>query len=275
VKNENKKETMNKILVVLVTVLLITSCGEKQIRSKWADFEISIDGNVEDWEGKLLYFKDEQAALGVANDSSFLYIALSTRERSSFMQALAGGLMLWFENENADSKKIGINFPIGSSNNSFAMMGKNQNAEKNSEQVINALIRSQNELSIVDEDSYPLVLLGIKNDKNIEAAIGFEKNVFYYELKIPLQKTKKTSYAINAKFSDIISVEIETLQPERPTGGSGRSGMSDGMSGGGRGGGMGGGRGGGRGAGASMNASSFDPIEISFEVVLALPNNTE
>ncbi|NOX17078.1 MAG: hypothetical protein GXO87_02205 [Chlorobi bacterium] len=265
-----------KIIYIFFAAFLFTSCGGEKIKSKWADFDIKIDGKIEDWEGKLLYFKDEQAALGVANDGSFLYLALSTRERSSYMQALTGGLIIWFKNEDSDSKKIGIIFPIGNKTD-FSSMRKKHEAGNDDDQMISAIIRSQDELSIVDEDSYPLALLNIENNKNVKIAINLEKNVFYYELKIPLKISKETPYAIDANPVDHISVEIESMQSEMSNGRPEHTGMrGGGLSGGGggmRGSGM---SGGGRmNPGGSMNNSRMEPIEISLDVALARPDSSK
>ena len=62
-------------LLIMLTLTLVSSCKNTTIESRWAESAIAVDGARSDWENyPLNYFEDEAAAVGVTNDSEYLYL---------------------------------------------------------------------------------------------------------------------------------------------------------------------------------------------------------
>jgi len=65
---------------VSVFSVFIAGCGKPKIESGWLSRKIDIDGKLEDWHGELAYYnKDMRVSVGAANDDTFLYVCLVTR----------------------------------------------------------------------------------------------------------------------------------------------------------------------------------------------------
>jgi hypothetical protein len=110
-------------IIVLTALAIITpSCGETDVESLWRKQPITVDGDITDWEGGMMYFEEKQCSVGIVNDSTTLYISLSTSNRATRAKINAGGLTLWFDpltgnqpgKANVSSEKnYGVHYPVG------------------------------------------------------------------------------------------------------------------------------------------------------------------
>jgi uncharacterized membrane protein YgcG len=174
---------MKKFICLLLSFLFIlTSCTTYNIKSYWKDQEIKIDGNDNDWKGKLHSYG--VLSLGCINDEDYLYICITSTNDNAISQ-LTGEMpgqtfTVWF-------------YPFPDSNAVFGLRFSNESQLKNTEMpdgqniAINVLIglsRPQGPLS------------GIKG---AESAFKFYGNMnkAVCELKIPLNKTDDVDFAIN------------------------------------------------------------------------------
>jgi hypothetical protein len=80
---------------LLATMALVAGCGGITLQSTWTESDVTVDGDLADWEGALQRLGDESASVGVRNDSRSIYIALATSDRMTQMQALTHGLTVW------------------------------------------------------------------------------------------------------------------------------------------------------------------------------------
>ena len=143
------------ILVVALSLISFIGCSSSEVMlSSAAESKIVVDGNHEEWNGKLKYHEDEAAAVGFQNDEENLYICLVTSNKSSVMKMMTLGLTIWFEPAN-DEQIIGLQYPKKMDvTNLKDMMGKNRNQNNNSdfEVTINTIMQNQGEFLLVDED---------------------------------------------------------------------------------------------------------------------------
>lgn len=250
----------------VITFLIITGCsGLKEIESNIPIEQISIDGIQNEWEGKLNFDTKSKVAAGFMNDGGNLYICLTTGDRSNIMKILRLGLTVWLEPSNG--KKIGIKYPQPGTEPPGIepfLQEMPGNIEENPDERFHKMISKFNELSIVNEDDYPLYLLRSDDEQNIKAKIGLTQGRMVYEIKIPLSSNRSAKYFVEASPPETILVGIETNQFKiespsgRPAGGMNTtSGRQPG--GGRRQGGMQGGR------NPEMN---MDPLELWFRVLL-------
>ena len=77
------------ILVISLSLISFIGCSASEIMTSNSAGKIVIDGNQEDWNGKLKYFEDERAAVGFQNDEENLYLCLVTSNKSSAVKILS------------------------------------------------------------------------------------------------------------------------------------------------------------------------------------------
>ncbi|MCJ7565338.1 MAG: hypothetical protein MUP52_12230, partial [Candidatus Aminicenantes bacterium] len=56
------------VLFLFLSILLLASCGSIEIESQWRESEITIDGKIGDWQGRLWEIEDTGVSFGVLND---------------------------------------------------------------------------------------------------------------------------------------------------------------------------------------------------------------
>ena len=269
--------TYDKLLylafLVCFSILFSSGCKSAQVlESSYLNNEVEINGDNSEWAGTLRPFPKEKFALGLTNDSEFLYVSVAVTDEQAVNQVLLKGLMLSFDERGGNEKTWAIHYPLGifRPGEKISRRALAQNAERKLEQFTSSL----KTLEIVRENdertSHP-----IDGIPGIEVSANLEQEAFYYELKIPIQETDSESYAIRARPGSTIGLGVHSEQLEleaRPS--SGQAGGSRG--GGGRGAG-GGGRGGGgtRPAGDDSRGSSIlvpDAIKVWTRVKLAAAN---
>jgi hypothetical protein len=263
-------------------ITLIGCSSTKDLASNWDQPQIKVDGDVSDWGNKLQYFEDKKVAVGFVNNDSSLYVCLTTTDMSVVMPMFRSGLIIWFEPEG-EGKTFGIKYPLfnmmdmGNQNHEFGegdfTLG-NENGSPDGRtrgDFIKRMLERQNDIQILNEDKFPLTLIGLKNNDGIEAKLAYNNDQFVYELKVPLiNKDNKYSYAVSTRPGEKLEVKFETGQPDRKNftgmreGGMGPQGGGEepGEGGMGR---RGGGR---RMGGMNRGGSSPELLDLSVELTL-------
>jgi len=206
---------MNKVKLFLILLVLISQvgCGSSDlIVSKSVDNEITIDGNQEDWNGSLKYFEDEKLAVGFQNDSIYLYLCITTSDRSNAMKILSLGLTVWFEPDSGE-KVIGLRYPQKLERVNFrniAAMNINKEDKYDFETIVATMLQYQNEYSIVNEDDYSLYAFPIGNKNGFEIKAGTSMGQFVYEVKIPIANNGESIVLVNVLPGEKLSVGFET-----------------------------------------------------------------
>ena len=249
------KRFQTYILLGWLPLLILSPVSGKKDKftSHWRSQEISIDGDQQEWSGKLLVPKGENIVIGVMNDDSYLYVTLSTSDRRTMMQIMRLGLTVWLDPRGRTKKVLGISYPIGGLDGGMRSAGirsRDRNEMPDLETQIQSLNESQRWVEILGPDKDDIARVSVRNDDGIQIEIGYPSyGQFVYELRIPLKQTPDSPYAIDTSPGKAIGIGFETGEMAR--GAMGRQ-SRGGMRGGGRpGGGM---RGGGR-RGGGMRGS--------------------
>lgn len=275
------KNTLTTLLII--SVLFLVSCSENLL-SIWKNSEISIDGNKEDWEGKLTFFEDEKAALGIVNNNDHLYLCLVTNDQTKINQLLHGNLTIWLDPQSSDGQTFGIQYPIQKMPD-FNMKqekpnskpdfnsNKNENDERNIAQRIEMLKASQNEILVVNEDEFPLFAYKMNNEVGLEASINYEINQLIYEMKIPIGNLSDQNFFVDILPGEEVALSFESGKMKKPENefGSKNGGMNQPPSGNN---GVGGPGGGGRGrqmggGGPPHQMQSSESFDFTLNVTLA------
>ncbi len=251
-------------LFAFSVLIFLAGCGSsKEMMSTYQSGDIKIDGDISDWGKSIQRIPDNSFSLGFKNDDKFLYISLTTEDRSKIFQMFRAGFIVWLEPESGDYKTFGIKYPLPGEQNDMPQMqdmnGEGINREGDRRESMNGegmdrermprenmfekMLITQNEFEIVNKDKYPLIALPLVNKDGIEAKLAFHREQFVYELKIPLAGNKQYSFVAGALPGDKLKIKFETEQLERPKMNEDRGGMrmsgeepGEGEMGGGRGG---------------------------------------
>lgn len=223
---------LNRITIIIASIILLYGCSSvKEVQSHLSNSIIKVDGIQNEWEGKLYFDSKSKIAVGFQNDTENLYLCITTNDRTNIMKIFRLGLTIWLE-PTGNGKKIGIKYPMVDNERIYDMPNRFElpdNERENPDERFKKLLISQNEVSIVNEDNYPLYLISNSDEKNIQAKIEVSNGSFVYELKIPLATNKQAKYFLESSPNEQIKIGILTneLKQDSPMGRPG-SGMNRG-----------------------------------------------
>lgn len=269
-----------------------SACREYEMNSQWKARNIVVDGSASDWSGLLGYIEDKNVSIGIVNDGRFLYICLTSGDRSRRLQVMSQGMTLWFDPNGKHEKAFGIRFPLGRGNAAAGRKrppagtsGKNREALRSGTQGAGAarkklagdLKRLFSKLEILGPGKNDVRKISLTDIRGIRVGIDRQSDMLTYELKIPLALSETLPNAIGTLPGKTIGLGIEIPKMERselsssrgrrmPGGGMGGMGGRGGRGGGMRGGGM---RGGGGRMAGGMRPDMFGSLKIWITVHLA------
>ncbi|MCX6169302.1 MAG: hypothetical protein NTX65_08180 [Ignavibacteriales bacterium] len=263
----------------LIIIILGGCSAGVQMNSSRSEKEIKIDGDPSEWSKEIEPIKDKKFSLGFKNDDKFLYLCLTTNDRSKLLLMARGGFIIWFVPESGDKNEFGIRYPMALDQSEEPpvpeMNREGMQGEKQGDllaKMINKMILEQNEFQIVDKEKFPLTAFPILSNEGIEVKLGYHSNQFVYELKIPLQKNSQFPFAVETLPGGKVKIKFETEEFKFENTRGNRN-MSEGETRQPRGG--AGGRRGGSGGNAGMRqgmggiGNSFEPIDYTVELKLS------
>ena len=206
-----------KFLMSIGFVVLLSACGNEELKSKWRTDEITVDGSNRDWVDKLIYNKDNDIAIGIVNDEKDLYINISSTNRAMIQKIIRGGFTVWFNSKGNKDKTIGIRYPIGMNGAVPPFRERFEGSENKSyqdEQPIESFRKRWTEIEIIKDKEDMTLRIPIDNEAGIEVSNSFYEGMFVYELKLPLNEKKDSPYAIGAGESELIGIGFETGKME-------------------------------------------------------------
>lgn len=212
---------MKKISVFAFFVLFILSgCSSYSIVSQKFNQPIKIDGKLNDWNGKLKYFKDEKMAVGVLNNSDNLYLSLSTADKGNIIKILKMGFTIWFEPGNEKGETIGIQYPIKKERATperFVKSNRNPSGGKIIEKMINNIKLNNSEYLVINDDNFPLGAYSLTDKNGVKIGLGYKAGKLVYEMKIPKQGDKYFPINLTSIGNGIITLKFTSIKPNRPT----------------------------------------------------------
>ena len=265
-------------------LLLAATIGcTAKVDSTWLDREIVIDGADADWQGAQLNIERTNVDFGIFNDHNYLYLVLSSMDRSLQMQMIRMGFTVWFDPEGKRDKGLGVRFPvrdmnIGREGGLRGPQGTAPDAERMVAMIQETLETGEMEIYSRGEEYGRRMPIAAAGDLLLRA--GYSAGRLIYELRIPLIHGPRAPYALGVYPGDEIGVGFETVEFDRARlerergsfggGGFGRGGRLGGGGGGlgGRGGGFGG-RGPGGGDRGARPGRMGDPFKFWMKLRLS------
>ena len=259
------------LLSVLVVAALLTGCNSIGLQSSWKDRKIVIDGNDEDWKDQKYYIRDKNITVGVMNDERYLYLCFYPSNRKLSERLIKQGLTIWFNGDDKKKKDFGIKFPLGLKDGVKERSKRDLNYKEIEPKMIEKLMTDMfNKLEILDSNKNDEKIVEIKNLVGMEIALGVQKGVFVYELKIPYKYNQVYSATIGAEPGSKIYLNFETPEmdfEERSSQMDDRTGSMDQSMSGGKGGGNGSGRKGGSEKQTSSSLNAWVQIQLATQTL--------
>ena len=225
-KERNKKIYL--LLLVLPSMLfIINGCSSApQMQSDWHETTSLIEGKNSEWTTDLSAVPAKKINVGFKNDDDFLYVRLTTDDRSTIRQILRAGFIVWIEPASGNTKQFGIKYPLpGLPPDQLDRTAMDPDGLKreprgeqpsmaNMEQRMLEQLQKQVEFQIIDKNKKPITAIPVINREGINLEIGMEKGILVYELHVPLTASDIYSFAVGAKPGEKVEVKFETEEPK-------------------------------------------------------------
>ena len=264
------------LLATAVALCLCTACKSLQLESQWRDHDITIDGVTTDWDGLMYYPEGSKIGIGVVNDSMYLYLCLTSEDRTIASQILMSGFTVLFGNKAQKEKRFGIHFPLGTKPSGPPSEENGYRGEHDMAAMSARMQASLQTLALIGpgkNDTLPMPIM-VAESLGVVVRIKPSREHCVYELKVPLNPDSVCKYAVGAGNDSLLAVTLEICKISRPSGGPPGGGGRGGPPGGG--GGMGGPPGGGMGGGGMGGPpggggppSMPEPFKMNFSILLA------
>jgi hypothetical protein len=251
---------MNRAAWILISLCcILPSCGGMEIASTFRDRIIAIDADARDWAGLSLH-TEKNVSFAVCNDSTYIYILLTTSERSLQRQFSGMGVNLWFDANGGSDKTFGIHYPVRTPGERQTPAGDERAGMEGGPGEPPLMMEAvSNDMEILGPGKDDRMIVSRAEAKDIQLKMSSASGQLVFELRVPLVRDPLHPHGIGVTIAGNVGVGLETpkfdlehvrekMGSETPGGQGG--GMPPGEGGGmPQGGGMRGGRGGRGGSG--------------------------
>jgi hypothetical protein len=241
------------LLLLASSVLVVGGCKSLEVPSHWTNEKITVDGVGDEWSNRTVLLERGKLAVGILNDTDYLYVFLSTHDKALSREIMVEGLTLWFDPEAGQHRTFGIHYPLGLQSSGLSVkldVGQPLASGLTSEST-SSLLRN---LEVLGPGKNDRRKMPVQSAEGIQAKADYANEVFACELRVPYIESNRYPYSVRAGSARMITVGFET--PEHDIRVRDLAGSTD----------MGGGSGGGRRGGRSSGSSSgTDPERISGE----------
>lgn len=240
---------MRRILSLLIVMLCAVQPGvtaesrQAALQSVWRDVEIAIDGSHAEWSELASFGKGIPFSVGLKNDGTSLYVALTSSDPSVPLLLMRRGLIVWFDAAGGTKKRFGIRYPVIEGGGGPPMRrpggfgrpggepgrepgrvpgrepGRPPGAEEQPTEPAGLLFDPAKDgrwarLELLGPGKDDRRSLMLDRTPGIEVRIGRVEGSLVYELKVPLQIDDGHPYAIGARPGATIGIGLETPDVE-------------------------------------------------------------
>jgi len=266
---------------MLVVGITTDAAGKdfSDIPIEWTNQPIQIDGQMGDWsELSTRFLGEPKAAVGLACDSTHLYLILRFQDSRSAGIIKRTGLKFWIDPQGKKKEIFMLNYRGGPTQEQMQQLA-GTTGNRDSRQPDGGMFLGDRPggdkrlFTCAVKDRVDPKSIPVSGTEGPQASFGMDQGFFVYELAIPLDEGGVRYYGLGVSPGDEISIgvfwgdmnEMRPRDDRMPSGG--RSGGMGGGMGGGRGG-MGG-KGGGRGGMGGNRPERPQPVEFWIKTKLA------
>lgn len=203
------------VSIIAFFSLLLSGCATLELASNWRADAVAIDGRMNEWGDKTVLIDNGKILMGIQNDSNFVYLMLSTNDRSLGRKLMSQGLTVWFDQKSGKDKTFGIRFPIGYRSAGVTPPDEDLRGAMPADQSRNAsLLRELEILGPGKEDHQRMAIMAAGG---IDAKVSFSPGSFVYELKVPFLDNDRYPFSIRAQSGASLGLGLETPEiSDRP-----------------------------------------------------------
>jgi len=249
---------------------------------EWTTQPITVDGQMGDWSDLSTRFLGEpKAVVGLACDSTHLYLILRFQDNHWARMIMGTGLKLWLDPEGKKNEIFMVKFRGGPTQEQMQLLsgdtGDRDGRATNGGMFPGDRPAGDKRLfTCAIKDRIELKSIPASGTEGPQASFGLDRGFFVYEFAIPLDEGGVRYYGLGVSPGDEISIGVfwgdmnaMGQRGDRPGGGTPGGGRGGGRGGGGGMGGKGGGQPGGRGGMGGNRPERPQPIEFWIEAKLA------
>jgi hypothetical protein len=181
-----------------------------KLLSTWRQEDIVIDGSSIEWQRGLYYDKEFDIVYSIRNDDDYVYLFLKTQNRTTQMQIIRAGFIVWFGADGGNDHSFGIRYPLVRQDARSEF-----HPESDDEQIHSAPEQALLELEIVGTQKENVQRFSTLDVPGIRVKIGRSQEALVYELRVPLRKTPQTPFAIEVTSANRIGIGLETEEFNR------------------------------------------------------------
>ncbi len=170
-------------LLMLLNLAGCSSVKTFQIESRPPEHQVVIDGQADDWAGRLFVVENQKVSLGFLNDRDYLYICLRTDDRTMQRELLRSGLTVWIDARGKRAKALGIKYPIGLRSYEQRMW---RDVEPEEVEAPGEVAGNLTDVEIYRQGNPEPESLDIADAEGLELKAAATGRNFIYELKVPL-----------------------------------------------------------------------------------------
>jgi hypothetical protein len=177
----------------LLTLFFITSStfAQDNPTAQWAKNNITVDGNIQDWNSLKHYDNQSKLFFDFKNDSNNLYLCFQTKDEINQAKIMRSGIKIILSDKINGKHKSTINFPLGVNH-----AGKSANSEDNIQPDPLASHLSKHAVFLASDTMMEVKGFANKNGiissndvSGIHVAINWDSaNTLTYEIAIPLKE---------------------------------------------------------------------------------------
>ncbi len=173
-RNQHSSMNFRLSTITLLTALLFTAaCGStKQFQPAPLDRDLTIDGNLSDWNtGQALFDEREQANYYSAFDDDFLYLYIDIRSAFKDAAVRRSGFTVYLSDDEDRRNHIGVGFPPGT----FNLLREYSNAFNDFTRDGEWMGKSENRelMESLEEELFERVMIVERSDQNSDPSYGF------------------------------------------------------------------------------------------------------
>lgn len=178
----------------------------------------SIDGALDDWEGRLTYVNDPPVSVGAFPTDSLLYVALSIQDREIIRSIAANGLIVWVDPTNEQQRAYGVHYPIGLRRQQMGKRVQKDDSPSSTERSILDQV-SLSELEIVRGDSVRR-RIPARFSSGLRAEADLSSGSLIYEIAIPVGEADSLAsgdsqrHGLGTTLAETISLGLQTPEPD-------------------------------------------------------------
>ncbi len=178
---------MKKLILLFLSLFFVACSSGIDYISERNDVNIRIDGEYSDWQGILKPVNKEGFVAGFIKQNEKIFLCFVISDRNKINKILRNGSTVYLQNNYIES--FGIKYPLINNLRNIRpdkeLMNLGQPGKENiSEEILDKIIESFTEFSIINKDEYPINTFMVDSKTNYKVKLKYKDYKLVYEIEI-------------------------------------------------------------------------------------------